>query len=161
MPTSHEIAERADVSNRLLFHHFADMEALYHAVAEIEFQAPLRGMRTISSELPLAQRIDRTVRERAKLFESIGHLGWNAKLLARRHEGVARSLARADEMLRESVTTTFASELRKAGRERRKLLSAIDVALSWQTWDHLRRVQRLSAPTSRQVVVRTMRALLA
>ena len=159
-PTAKDVASRAGVSVRLVFHHFEDMDALYRAVARAQFDRHWRGLRAVPESLPLPQRIERTVQQRAKLFSAIAPVRRNAILLAARHEEVARGFERSNALLRSFLEETFADELQAAGRERRELLAAIDAAASWETWERLHRTQGLTNAAARRVVTRTLRALL-
>lgn len=159
-PTANEVASRAGVSVRLVFHHFEDMDALYRAVSRTQFDRHWRGLRPVPGELPIDRRIDRTVQQRAKLFEAIGPVRRNAVLLAVRHEEVAKGFDHSNTFLRTLLEETFADELQAAGRERRELLAALEAAASWETWERLRRSQRLTNAAARRVVARTLHALL-
>ncbi len=158
-PTAKEVANRAGVSVRLVFHHFEDMDALYRAVARAQFDRHWRGLRSVPDDLTLGQRIDRTVLQRAKLFDAVAPVRRQAVLLAVRHHAISQSLDLTDKLLRDRLEETFAAELQAAGDERRELLAALEVAASWETWDRLRRVQGLSGAAARRVVARTLRAL--
>lgn len=159
-PTARAVAERAGVSVRLVFHHFEDMDALYRRVAELQLEENWHAVRDVPPDLALRSRIERTVRERAKLFEAIGPVRRAAVTLASRSDAFVIAIEESDRMLRDWVTETFAPELRAAGRGRRELLAAIDVAASWETWDRLRRASGLSGAAAARVVTRTLEALL-
>ncbi len=159
-PTAKEVAARAGVSVRLVFHHFEDMDALHRAVARAQFDRHWRGLRPVPDDLTLGQRIDRTVLQRARLFDAVAPVRRQAFLLAVRHQGIAQSLDLTDKLLRDRLEETFADELQAAGGGRRDLLAAVEVASSWETWDRLRRAQGLSGAAARRVVARTLRALL-
>lgn len=160
-PTAKEVASRAGVSVRLVFHHFEDMDALYRAVYRVQFERHWRSLRPVAGDLPLDQRIDRTVQQRAKLFDAIGPVRRKAVPLAARHRDIAEGFSATNTMLRLSIEETFADELAAAGRERRELLGALEAAASWEIWERLRRVQGLTTTTARRVVTRTLRALLS
>ena len=159
-PTAREVATRAGVSVRLVFHHFEDMDALYRAVAREQFDRHWRGLRPVPRDLALGQRIDRTVLQRARLFDAVAPVRRQAVLLAVRHRDVAQSFDLTNKMLRSLLEETFSDELRAAGGERRELLAALEAVASWETWDRLRRAQGLSAASARRVVARTLRTLL-
>lgn len=159
-PTAKEVAAEAGVSVRLVFHHFEDMDALYRAVQRAQIERHWQGLRTVSPDLPLGQRIDRTVQQRVKLFEAVSPVRRKAVALAARHQDVADGLDLTNTMLREWLEETFANELRAAKRHRRELLAAVEVASSWETWDRLRRIQNLQIAAARRVVARSLHALL-
>jgi AcrR family transcriptional regulator len=160
-PTAKEVAARAGVSVRLVFHHFEDMDALYRAVSRTQYERHWRAVRPVPADLPLDRRVERTVQQRAKLFEAISPVRRKAATLVARHQDVAEGFARTNGLLRSWLETTFAEELKAAGRERRELLGALEAAASWEMWERLRRVQGLTPAAARRVVARTMRALLS
>ena len=160
-PTAKEVAARAGVSVRLVFHHFEDMDALYRAVSRTQYERHWRAVRPIPADLPLDRRVERTVQQRAKLFEAISPVRRKAATLVTRHQDVAEGFARTNGLLRSWLETTFGEELKAAGRERRELLGALEAAASWEMWERLRRVQGLTTAASRRVLARTMRALLS
>jgi AcrR family transcriptional regulator len=160
-PTAQEVARRAGVTSRLLFHHFRDLDALYRSVVASEIGRYRSGVDAIPPDLPLDERVDRTVRKRAALYGSMGHLGQNAGYLSTRHESIAQGVVQAHAALRDRLEHTFSPELEAAGRKRRELLAAVDVAVSWQLWDCGRRVEGLSAAATRRLMTRMLTAALA
>jgi len=160
-PTAHDVAARAGVTPRLLFHHFNDLDALYRFVSAIQFERYRRDIPEVPSDLPLDQRIERTVQKRSELYQSMGHLGWNAALLSTRHQSVAESLVETHAMLKSRLERTFAPELQAAGRGRRELMTAIDAAVSWHVWHYVRDVSGLPVVAARRVMSRMLRAAFA
>ena len=60
-PTAKQVAARAGVSVRLVFHHFEDMDALYNAVAQAQIERHWRSVRAVPPRPPppRAHRPDR------------------------------------------------------------------------------------------------------
>ena len=56
-PTAERISARAGVSERSLFQHFADREALYQAVAVQQYERIVPTLDPIDVSLPLEERI--------------------------------------------------------------------------------------------------------
>lgn len=161
-PTAHEIAARAGVSHRLIFHHYEDLDALHVMVNNVYVERFGKMVPAVPADLPLEIRIERTAKLRANLYESIGNLGRNAAALAPSHPGLAQRVEATQRILRDLLEQTFAPELEGAGRvERKEALGALDAAASWPLWDRLRRVDELSVASSRRVVTRMLRAALA
>jgi TetR/AcrR family transcriptional regulator of autoinduction and epiphytic fitness len=156
-PTAREIAERAGVSLRTVFAHFDDVESLYAAIAvrQRERLAPLFG------PLPPGgsedARLDALVAQRSELFEQIAPVRRASLLLAPESPELTRRLTEVSRVLRAQVAECFDPELARAGRARGDLAAALDVATSWETWDGLRRGQRLSVVAAR----RTLRLLVS
>ena len=63
-PTARAVAQRAGVSLRLVFHHFTEMDDLYHYVAALQLRRQWSDMPRISSKLALPTRIERTIAHR-------------------------------------------------------------------------------------------------
>ena len=57
-PTAAAIAARAGVSERSVFQHFPDREALLEAVAREQYDRVVPTLRPIDSSLPLSERIE-------------------------------------------------------------------------------------------------------
>lgn len=159
-PTAKAVAARAGVSVRLVFHHFEDMEALYRMALAEQASGEWSEVRDVPASLALAERVDRTVRQRAKLFDAIAPLRRAAAAIALRRGDIDDDVAATDRQLRGWLEQTFKRELEVARRDRRDVLDALDVASSFETWDRLRRIQGLSAAAARRVVTRTLSALL-
>jgi AcrR family transcriptional regulator len=159
-PTAKEIAARAGVSVRLVFHHFEDLDALYGAVARAQIERHWRAIRPVPPDLPLSKRIDRTVAQRAALFDAISQVRRRAVVLAARHRAVAEGLDETNTMLRTWLEVTFAEELRAAGHDRRELGAALEAVGSWEMWERLRHVQGLPSATARRVVARMLTSVL-
>lgn len=160
-PTTKEIAARAAVSHRLLFHHFKDLEALLGMVTALQVERYREEVVDVPPHLPLPERVERTVRTRAALYESMGHLGSNVAALSGRLQSVADGVADAHAVLRGRLEHTFAGELKSAGRRARERLGAVDTAVSWRVWDYLHRVNQLSPSATRRVMVTLLEAAVS
>lgn len=139
-PTAPRVADRAAVSVRSVFQHFDDLETLHAAVAERLVDRVAVLVVPIPPELPLEERLDRFVHQRALLLEAVTpirraagvHGPFSTEITARLRDGQA--------FLRDEVARTFAPELEVAGAERDDLLDSLDAVLSWATWETLRAV---------------------
>ncbi len=161
-PTAKAVAARAGVSLRLVFHHFADMDDLYHFVAALQLRRQWSGMPRLSPRLSLASRIERTVAHRAELFEEITPV---RRALARRaptSPALTQAIAAADTLLLESLRTTFAPELAElAPTVRSEYLGAFDASTSWEVWERLRSVSGIGVRSARRVMIRLLTVLCA
>jgi AcrR family transcriptional regulator len=161
-PTAKAVAQRAEVSLRLVFHHFAEMDDLYHYVAALVLHRQWSGMPRISEKLALATRVDRTVAHRAALYEEIAPV---RRALMRRVATAPRvrvAIAAADSLLLENLKATFARELAALPEGPRSVqLDAMDTASSWEAWDRLRTVSGLPVRGAKRVMTRTLGALCA
>jgi TetR/AcrR family transcriptional regulator, regulator of autoinduction and epiphytic fitness len=80
-PTAAEIADRAGVSERSVFQHFPDREALLEAVAREQYERVMPTIRPVDASLSLAARIDEFVAQRATLYERASGVGAAVPLL--------------------------------------------------------------------------------
>jgi TetR/AcrR family transcriptional regulator of autoinduction and epiphytic fitness len=161
-PTARAVAERAGVSLRLVFHHFSEMDDLYHYVAALQLRRQWSGMPRVSAKLALATRVERTVAHRAALYEEISAV---RRALARRvpsSKGVTATIAAADALLLEDLKATFAPELAALSPSAAlEVLEAMEVATSWEAWERLRTGSLLQTRGARRVMTRMLEALCA
>jgi len=160
-PTSLEIAARAGIAERTLFHHFADLEALFSAVAERQITRVGERFPFIPATGTTAERIDALVAQRADLHEYVAPVRRAALRLEPTSPAIAARLAWARDTLRRDVARVFAAELAAAPAPGRvELRDALAVSTSWSSWEQLRRHTGLSVLRARNVVRRLLAALL-
>ena len=161
-PTSAAIAERAGVSERTLFQHFPDREALLEAVAREQYDRVVPTLRPVDSTLPLPERIEQFVKQRARLYEQIGGVRRAGLLIEHESSSVAGWLASARQAKAVEVERVFRRELDAiAADEREPLRAALIAHCSWATWDSWRTHQGLSVARSRAALAAGIAALLA
>jgi TetR/AcrR family transcriptional regulator of autoinduction and epiphytic fitness len=163
-PNAEQIATRAGLSRRSIFNHFADLAELYDAVFAVGMQRyqPLR--REISSELPIAERVDAWMLMRSKFLEATTSFtrALSAQVLAESTMQPALRVSRdALRLEHRDVERLFGDDLRGLPREERvQTLEAIAAASSPLAWQHLRHSRELSLSRARAIVKRTVLALL-
>jgi AcrR family transcriptional regulator len=160
-PTAKAIAERAGVSLRLVFHHFADIDDLYGAVASLQLERHWSNLPTLSAKLPLTTRIERTVRHRSILFEEISPVRRAAIRRSSASPHISDAIAYTDSLLLENLCTNFDPELSPLSEEERpEVLSSLDAVSSWEFWDRMRRLSNLPVVLARRIMGRTVHAVL-
>jgi AcrR family transcriptional regulator len=156
------VAQRAGVSLRLVFHHFTEMDDLYHYVAALQLRRQWSDLPRLSIKLALATRLERTVAHRAALYEEISPI---RRALVRRmpsSKGVTATVGAADALLLENLKETFAPELAALpAAARLELLEAMDVVSSWEAWERLRSVSLLQVRGAKRVMTRMLEAVCA
>ena len=157
-PTTQQIAARAGVAPRSVYHHFADMEGLVAEVSARQGREYGHLMDAPDIDGPLAARTTALVARRAELFEAVAPVRRAALLEAHRSPTVRRNLAALSRRLRDQLEILFASELR--GRTRAQLLDALDLLTSWEAWERLRGQQGLDVAGARRVLTTTITTLL-
>lgn len=160
-PTAAAIAERAGVSERSLFQHFPDREALFEAVARQQYERVMPTLRPVDASLPLAERIDEFTRQRARLYELIGGVRRAALLIEHESPAVAGWLTTARRAKAAEAERVFRRELEAIPADEREPLRAALVALcAWPAWDSWRTHQRLGVSRARAAMAAAIRALL-
>jgi AcrR family transcriptional regulator len=163
-PSADEIAERAGLSRRSIFNHFADLAELYDAVVEAGMQRYAPLLVEISEQGPVARRVESLVHVRSKFLEATA--AFTRALTAQALVGPA-----ADQALRVSknalrrqhqeVERLFRRELAGlSAPERAEVLEAISAAMAPLLWEYLRRSRGNSLSRARAVMKRTLTSIL-
>jgi len=149
-PTARRIAEHAGVSLRLVFHHFDDLESILRAAVEVQAERHWSHLRPVPATGATTDRIRRIVRQRTEVYDAVTPVRRSAQLVERTSPTVARELAHVRSRLRDQLRASFGPELAAGGAPAgRHLLDAVEVALSWETWEQLRRLGRSPAACRR------------
>jgi TetR/AcrR family transcriptional regulator, regulator of autoinduction and epiphytic fitness len=160
-PTAAQIAERAGVSERSVFQHFPDREALFEAVARQQYERVMPMLRPVDSSLPLDERIDQLVQQRARLYEKIAGVRRAGLLIEHESDSVAGWLTTARKAKAAEVERIFRRELDAIPPDEREPVRAALVALcAWTAWESWRIHQGLSVARSRAAMRAGIAALL-
>jgi TetR/AcrR family transcriptional regulator, regulator of autoinduction and epiphytic fitness len=160
-PTAEQIADRAGVSERSLFQHFSDREQLFEAVARQQYERVLPTLKPIDASLPVSERIDAFVDQRARLYEQTKGVRRAAPLLEPDSGAVAGWLATARKAGAADVERVFRTELEATPEgERAVLRAALVSASAWTAWESYRFHQGLGAARARAALRATLAALL-
>jgi TetR/AcrR family transcriptional regulator, regulator of autoinduction and epiphytic fitness len=159
-PTAAEIAERAGVSERSVFQHFSDREALLEAVAREQYERVMPTIRPVDASLSLAARIDEFVAQRTTLYERASGVRRAALLMEPESDVVAGWLTTVRRAGAAEVERVFRREIEATpADEREPLRAALVAACAWGTFEALRFHQGLSVSRTRGAL-RTMVARL-
>lgn len=160
-PTAQRIADRAGVSVRSVYQHFADVEGLYADAAARMFEWVRTTSKDVDQGLPVERRVDEFVDERATMLESLMSFSRAVRVMEPSSQVVHDHRIAMDRWEKDRVARVFASELRSvAGSQRSALHAAIDTLSSAEAWEHLRNTGQ-SAKGARQVMRNGILALLA
>jgi AcrR family transcriptional regulator len=163
-PSADEIAERAGVSRRSIFNHFADLAELYDAVVDVGMQRCAPLLEEISEHEPVAHRVERLVEVRSRFLEATA--AFTRALTAQALVGPAAD--QAIRVSREALRLQHQEVERLFGRdllglppaERAEVLEALSAALSPLQWEYLRRSRGNSLVRARAVLKRALTAIL-
>jgi TetR/AcrR family transcriptional regulator of autoinduction and epiphytic fitness len=161
-PTAQQIAHRAQVSTRSVYHQFADVETIHELAGQLVFARVAAIPNHVDPTLPLNERVDTYVRYRIAIFDLIHPLSSAARVrepfspvLQANRDGV---LAMADANVRQ----VFAPELEgMASAHQDRLVAAISLATVWSSWYTLTEELQLDRPAAIAVMRASTRALIA
>jgi TetR/AcrR family transcriptional regulator of autoinduction and epiphytic fitness len=161
-PSAQQIAERAGVSLRLVFHHFRDMESLYTEMFGVVFKARiLPHLRFPSGEGPFTERITAFVEQRSRLFEAIGPIRRAGEWQEPLSPTLAQQFTEGRTANAAEAITTFTTEIEALPEEVRPTVThAVVMATSFAAWDMMRRHQKISVDEAKKVLDETLRRLL-
>lgn len=151
-PTAQRIADRAGVSVRSVYQHFADVEGLYADAAERTYEWVRETVKDVDTSLPLARRVDAFVENRTTTLESLLPFHRAVRLMEPTSDRVRGYRLAMEKWEKDRVAKVFAPELRAMDSSQRSAaLAGLDVLASADSWDHLRRNGQ-SARAARQVL---------
>lgn len=160
-PSAAQIAERAGISLRSIYVHFASVEDLHLAVAERATARVLTLLWPIDPAAPLARRVEELVTQRARVADEIGPLRRAAALHAVRSPALATARATARQASLDQLRRVFASELAELGPAvAARRVAVIDTVISGEGWDALRSNGGLSADQARAAAREAVLTLL-
>ncbi|MBI5106967.1 MAG: TetR/AcrR family transcriptional regulator [Solirubrobacterales bacterium] len=160
-PTVEEIALRAGVAPRTVFQHYADRDALFAAIGELQAERIAPLFDHIDQSGSLDDRLDAVVAQRTRIYETIAPVRRAALLQEPFSEQAHERLAAFRAAKRLDLERIFAREIgaRPAG-EQPLLRAALGAAASWSSWDALRSQQGLEPDSAAVVLRRMLHALL-
>lgn len=153
-PTIDDIAGRVGMTSRTIYHHFEDHDAIAEALTEHQRQQ-LGHLTKLESSGDLTARIDALVSQRVQLFETVAPVRRAALANMHNSRRIRKGQGNLAAGLRRQLTHTFEPELSALDRgTKAETIELLDLHTSWDTWERLRRWQRLSVPRSRKLVTR-------
>ena len=159
-PSSDEIAERAGLSPRSLFRYFDDLDDLVRVAIARQHERLLPMAHLDINHAPLAERVQRLVQQRMRLFEAIASVGVVSRVRAPFQPLIADELAIARSYLRHQVEQLFAAELAALAAHAPATVAAIDVLTSFESLQLLRFDQQLTPAAVEATLARSITLLL-
>jgi len=161
-PTIKEVAEEAGVTARSIYHRFPDMQSLAAELVRSNWKANEALYDPPTPEGGLAQRAAAFIDQRAMLYEEVAPLRRAALANMHLSSAIRRQQGRLATLARRQVARVFAAELAALPRDgREELLHVLDLLTSWESWERLRRWQRLKVGEAREVLLRLLLARLS
>lgn len=138
LPTAQLVAERAGISLRTVYHHFDDLVSLRAEALGLAWDRHTAQLVDIPATRPLDDRISALVRQLCKIYEAVAPV-CRAELIAADTEVTAEVTRQSRMKIRRYISDALAPEVSAAGISGPVLLDALDAALTWQSWDYLRK----------------------
>lgn len=160
IPGAAEVAERAGVSERTVFRHFADLDTLFLAAAGFQRPVLVHYLAPRPAMPELDKRVTAVVRLRSKLYEEIGPVRRVAVRLVNRNSVLAQAIDEANRGSRGQLAEVFAPELSRAGKAKVQLLDELDLVTSWSSWEHLRSQLHCTPERARKIMADLVSVLL-
>ncbi len=161
-PTAQEVAERAGVALRTVYHHFEDVEALRRLAFELQVQRNREALRPVDTSLRTAERCRQVAHQLRRFHEAISPIRRAVMLEERSSQSMADVLRRARSMRRHFVEHAFSRETDRLDvAARRAVLDALDVTTSWQSWYYLRASLGRGAQVAERVLAFEIEQLLS
>jgi AcrR family transcriptional regulator len=160
-PGTTEIARRAGVSERSVFRHFEDLDALVEVAIARQFARvghlftppPARGSR--------AARIDALVSQRLAIHDAASGAMRAGALIAPDSSRLQATFGARRRLLRGQIAVLFDRELRRrADGDRSELELAIGAISSLEHIEHLRTDLRITRDRTHSILARSITALL-
>jgi TetR/AcrR family transcriptional regulator, regulator of autoinduction and epiphytic fitness len=160
-PTAWQVARRAGVSTRLVFHYFGRLEELIGLAAEIQAARHGSLIAAVPPHGPVAARVAALCRQRRDLYEALGPAMRAAVAREVATPGWTETLSRHRVMLREQLEVTLAPEIGGQRGDSCLLLDVLEYTTSWRYWRGLRSDGGYSAPAAERAMVSVVTELLA
>ena len=159
-PKAHQVAVRAGVSDRLIFHHFADLDELFTQAVERQASQYQALTNVIPAHGPAEVRIRVVARQRRRLFEAVGPVLRASYARLPATAALTEVLAHQRRLLRRQLEVILRPEIAARGDQAPQALEALHVITGWQCWSALRFESGHSATQAEQITVFTVDRVL-
>ncbi|MFB6820775.1 TetR/AcrR family transcriptional regulator [Streptomyces virginiae] len=155
------VAERAGVSRRLVFHHFADLSELVETAITRRLEQLIEQIRPLPTTGPRTSRVAALTEQRARILEWITPAQLTLMRLATPGDRVTEVTREVLDLARARLAEVFAEELGRLPAERgSEVLHGLDAVTTWGAWYHWRS-SGLSAEAAARTMETAVHALLA
>ena len=160
-PTARQVTERAGVSPRTLWGHFADMEAVMAASARRQLDGRAAAITPPPEGAGLPERVGAYARHRAAALEELAPLARAADVQRPFSPVLQQNLRQNLERIRGEIEANFAEELdQQDPGTRERVVMALVIASDWASWQLLRQYLERSVVEARAVLETSVAALL-
>ena len=158
-PTAQMIAKKSGVSTSTIFRLYDDLEAIRDTVIQRRLEQVKHLLVDVPSALPLEDRIAQLVNLRSRFYAKVAQVSRLVVPQRATSEHINTVLTMNENAFFTRQKNLFADEIAglKSGDE---ILQAIDNLMSWESWDRLRSIQKLSIQKSKRVLTAALSRLL-
>ena len=156
-PSAEQVAIRAQVGLRSVVRHFKDMDSLYSEMSQVIETEILKTFYRPHLGGDVADRLADLVSRRAGLFERIAPFRRASSTIAHRSSFLDKELKRMSAGLRMILEEALTPEI-MADRDK---VETLDLLLSFECWNRLRRDQNLSPREAEAVIGNAVSRLIA
>jgi len=160
-PTTRQVADRAGVSLRLVFHHFRDARGLHVAAVALQSERHRDTLFAIPPRGPPDLRIRALCRQRRLYFEGLAPVYRVAAGRPGTDAALRDLLADDRERMRTQLAGTLAPEVAARGPDAESLLDALEQATGWEAWWALRFARGRTPAAAERSMAATAGLLLA
>jgi AcrR family transcriptional regulator len=160
-PTAQEVASRAGVALRTVYHHFEDVEALRRMALNLQLSRHVEILQTVDVKGDLDERIRLVTRQLRKLFEAVTPIRRATMFDEHSSAEMAEGLRSSRLVRRNHLARSFAGEIARRSADGRALLDALDTVSSWPSWHYTRTTLDRSAVAAEKILILTLHDLLA
>jgi len=155
-PTAESIAELAGVTMRTVFRHFDDMEALHREIVA-DRQVQTDALRVAyDPNRNWREQFDELILRRTGIFEKfMPRILW-AQSLRHRSQAIDEDVQLYSKRMRDSLKM----RLPDVFVANTVAFASVEVLLSWDVWNRLRRDQKLSVKQSTKVIQNSVNTIL-
>jgi AcrR family transcriptional regulator len=147
-PSAEQVALRAQVGLRSVFRHFKDMDSLYSEMSQVIEAEIVKTFYRPHVGGTVSERLADLVSRRAGLFERIAPFRRASTTLAHRSSFLASEQKRMTAWLRKILEEALSPEVLAD----KVTVDALDLLLSFDSWNRLRQDQNLS-PSEAEAVI--------
>jgi len=149
-PGVQQVAKRANVSVRTVYHHFDDIEGLYTELVDIQSKRIMPLLTVVSGRRSTLSKARQIVDMHDDLYTLAAplHNGVRFSVAARGSHKISATLQRLRHATSSQIQQSFKSELDRH-HDPYDAVSRLEAVISFEMWDHFRRVQGCSRHDTR------------
>lgn len=152
-PRAQQIAQRAGVVVRTVFHHFADVESMYREATTRQATTMHKRLTYFDVHLDVEHRTSLLIAQRDEIYAEMAPLHHALRTNMDGSFVDLRECVALRSAMTQQVRKTFIHELRRH-TDPVEALSRLDAATSFEIWDYFRLIQRASRTNTRTFMTR-------